>query len=69
MSKSVLHTISTRNSFINPRAAGPRGDIGRGLKPHMIQILTCHVPDEIYINYNTSNVFCVGMKYTACGIG
>ena len=43
MSKSVSHAVSTRESYITPRATGPRGDIGRGLIRHVIQILKCNV--------------------------
>jgi hypothetical protein len=38
MSKSVSHTVSTREPYITPR-----GDIGRGLIRHVMQILTCNV--------------------------
>jgi len=41
MSKSVSHAVSTREPYITPRATVPRGDIGRGLIRHVIQILTC----------------------------
>jgi hypothetical protein len=48
MSKSVSHAVSTREPYITPRATGPRGDIGRGLIRHVIQILTCNVHYIIY---------------------
>jgi hypothetical protein len=43
MSKSVSHAVSTREPYITSRATGQRGDVGRGLKLHVIQILTCNV--------------------------
>jgi hypothetical protein len=48
MSKSVSHAVSTREPYFTPRATGPRGDIGRGLIRHVIQILTCNVHYIIY---------------------
>ena len=55
MSKSVLHAISTREPYITPRATSPRGDIGRGLIWHVIQILTCNVHYIIYFNHAFDN--------------
>jgi ribosomal protein S25 len=43
MSKSVSHAVSTREPYITSRATDQRGDVGRGLKLHVIQILTCNV--------------------------
>ena len=34
---------------------GPRGDIGRGLIRHVIQILTCNVHYIIYFNHAFDN--------------
>ena len=55
MSKSVSHAVSTQEPYITPRATGPRGDIGRGLIRHMIQILTCNVHYIIYFNHAFDN--------------
>ena len=67
MPKPVSHAVSTQYSYINPRSAGTRGDIGLGLIPHILQILTCHVNYIIYFNY-TSSVFCVGVRYWSRGV-
>ena len=50
MSKSVAHAVSTREPYITPR-----GDIGRGLIRHVIQILTCNVHYIIYFNHAFDN--------------
>ena len=55
MSKSVSHAVSTREPYITTRATGPRGDIGRGLIQHVIQILTCNVHYIIYFNHAFDN--------------
>jgi hypothetical protein len=55
MSKSVSHAVSTRESYITPRATGPKGDIGRGLIRHVIQILTCNGHYIIYFNHAFDN--------------
>ena len=55
MSKSASHAVSTREPYITPRATGPRGDIGRGLIWHVIQILTCNVHYIIYFNHAFDN--------------
>ena len=55
MSISVSHAVSTRESYITQRATGLRGDIGRGLMRHVIQILTCNVHYIIYFNHAFDN--------------
>ena len=55
MSKFVSDAVSTREPYITPRATGPRGDIGRGLIRHVIQILTCKVHYIIYSNHAFDN--------------
>ena len=55
MSKSVSYAVSTREPYIIPRATGPRGDIGRRLIWHVIQILTCNVHYIIYFNHAFDN--------------
>jgi hypothetical protein len=40
--------VSPREPYITPRATSPRGDIGRRLIRHVIQIFTCNVH---YISY------------------
>jgi hypothetical protein len=55
MSKSVSHAVSTREPYITPRATGPRGDIGRGLIWHVIQILTCNVHYIMYFKHVFDN--------------
>ena len=57
MSKSVSHAVPTREPYITPRTTGPRGDIGRGLIRHVIQILTCNVHYIIYFNHAFDNTF------------
>ena len=39
MLKSVSHAVSTREPYITPRSTGPSGDIGRGLKRHVIHVM------------------------------
>ena len=48
MSKSASHAVSTREPYVTPGATGPRGDIGRGLIRHVIQILTWNIQ---YLSY------------------
>ena len=55
MSKSVSHAVSTREPYITPRATGPRGDIGRGLIRHVIQILPLNFHYIIYFNHAFDN--------------
>ena len=55
MSKSVSHTVLTREPYITPRANGLRGVIGRGLIRHVIQILTCNAHYIIYFNHAFDN--------------
>ena len=62
MSKSVSHAVSTREPYITPRATGPRGDIGRGLIQHVIQILTCNVHYIINFNHAFDNT-CILLKF------
>ena len=62
MSKSVSHAVSTREPYITPRATGPRGDIGRGLIRHVIQILTCNVHYIINFNHAFDNT-CILWKF------
>ena len=57
ISKFVSHAVSTREPYITPRATGPRGDIGRGLIRHVIQILTCNVHYIIYSNHAFDNIY------------
>jgi hypothetical protein len=62
MSKSVSHAVLTREPYFTPRATGPRGDIGRGLIRHVIQILTCNVHYIIYFNHAFDNT-CILWKF------
>ena len=55
MSKYVSHAVSTREPNITPRATGPRGDIGRGLIRHVIEILTRNVHYIICFNHAFDN--------------
>ena len=48
MSRFISHAVSPREPYITPRATSPRGDIGRRLIRHVIQIFTCNVH---YISY------------------
>ena len=68
MSKSVSQAVSTRDSCMTPRAIGTRGDIGRGLIQHVIQILINHVHYIIYLNH-TSSMVREGVQYKVCDIG
>ena len=68
MSKSVSDAVTTRDSYITPRATGPRFDIGRGFTQRVIQILTCHVHYIIYFN-QTSSIVCEGVQYKVGDIG
>ena len=42
--------VSPREPYITPRATSPRGDIGRRLIRHVIQIFTCNVHYVSYIS-------------------
>ena len=56
------NSSDTREPYITPRATGPRGDIGRGLIRHVIQILTCNVHYIIYFNHAFDNT-CILLKF------
>jgi hypothetical protein len=50
MSFFISHVISTRNTNINPRANGPRNNMGRGFICHVIWQMPCHSLFIIYFH-------------------
>ena len=55
MSRFISHAVSPREPYITPRATSPRGDIGRRLIRHVVQIFTCNVHYIIYFNHAFDN--------------
>ena len=52
-SKSVSHAVPTQDSYIPQGPPARRNDIGRGLTPHVIQILISHVHYIIHFNFTS----------------